>query len=104
MADEKHETYFGNATESILNEAVKPVKKADAKKVDEEIKEGYNRVMEKIKEIRQGYFTAVTTGSRSGSGKIVYQYFDTLKLIYRWSPSIDPLPLHLELIMRVFGI
>ena len=29
------------------------------------------RVKEKVKEIRQSFFQAVTTGSRSGSGKLV---------------------------------
>ena len=35
------------------------------------IKKGYDRVKEKIKNIRQDYRTAVNKGSRSGSGKIV---------------------------------
>ena len=34
----------------------------------EGIKKGYNKVLEKIKDIRQCFSTAVTTGSRSGSG------------------------------------
>ena len=32
------------------------------------------RVKEKVKEIRQSFFQAVTTGSRSGSGKLVSQF------------------------------
>ena len=50
--DEKRETYFGNATESILNEGMTPEERADAKKVNQEIKKAYNRLMEKIIEIR----------------------------------------------------
>ena len=39
---------------------------------NENIKKGYGRVKEKVKEIRQSFSQAVTTGSRSGSGKIVF--------------------------------
>ena len=37
-----------------------------------------NRVMEKIKEIRQKFSKAVTSGSRSGSGKLVFEHYDQL--------------------------
>ena len=41
-------------------------------KIDKElIKKGYSRVQEKLKEIRKNLANAVTTGSRSGSRKIV---------------------------------
>ncbi|KAJ7369725.1 hypothetical protein OS493_036884 [Desmophyllum pertusum] len=46
------------------------------------IKKGYNRIQEKLKEIRQNFANAVTTGSRSGSGKIVLEFFDQLKQIW----------------------
>ena len=55
------------------------------------IKRGYNRVLEKIKDIRQKFSTAVTTGCRSGSGKIVLEHFDTLVLIWGGSPAAEPL-------------
>ena len=61
----KHETHFGNEREIIVNEDMTPEGMADGKKINQEIKKGYNRVMEKIKEIRQGYSTDITTGSRS---------------------------------------
>ena len=37
-----------------------------------------NRIIEKVKDIRQSFSKAVTTGTRSGSGKIVYEFFDKL--------------------------
>ena len=55
------------------------------------IKKGYTRVQEKLKEIRQNFANAVTTGSRSGSGKIVLEFFDQLKKIWGGSPSTEPL-------------
>ena len=48
-----------------------PEQKSEAKKVNGLIKKGHNRVPEKIKEARQDFQKAKTTGSRSGSGKIV---------------------------------
>ena len=55
------------------------------------IKKGYNRVQEKLKEIRQSFSKAVTTGSRSGSGKIVLEHFDQLVRIWGGSPATEPL-------------
>ena len=43
---------------------------------------GQNRVMERLKEIRQNFSKALVSGSRSGSGKIVYEFYD--KLITLW--------------------
>lgn len=40
------------------------------------IKKGYARIKETVKEIRQSFFQAVTTGKRSGSGKIVFEHYD----------------------------
>ena len=37
-----------------------------------------NRIIEKVKDIRQSFSKAVTTGTRSGSGKIVFEFFDKL--------------------------
>ena len=39
------------------------------------IKKGYSRVMEKIEELRQKFSNAVKTGSRSGSGKLVMEFY-----------------------------
>ena len=39
---------------------------------------GRNRIIEKVKDIRQNILKAVTIATRSGSGKIVYQFFDKL--------------------------
>ena len=56
------------------------------------IKRGYNRIHEKLKEIQKQFSDAVTTGSKSGSGKIVLEFFDQLTLIWGGSPSTNPLP------------
>ena len=42
------------------------------KEENELIKRGYLRVKEKVKDIRQSFSQAVTTGSRSRSGKLVF--------------------------------
>ena len=57
----------------------------------EAIKKGYNRVLEKIKDIRQRFSTAVTTGSISGSGKIILEYFDKLVLVWGGSVAVESL-------------
>ena len=46
------------------------------------IRKGKERVREKIKGIRQDFSKAVVKGSRSGSGKIVYEHWDTLISIW----------------------
>ena len=47
--------------------------------------------MEKIKELRQKFSHAVTTGSRSGPGKLVMEFYDVMVKIWRGSPSTEPL-------------
>ncbi|XP_057291461.1 uncharacterized protein LOC130614081 [Hydractinia symbiolongicarpus] len=54
------------------------------------IKKGYNRVMERTKKIRQAFSSAVLSGSRSGSGKLIVEY-DELVSIYGGSTSTQPL-------------
>ena len=55
------------------------------------IKRGYSRVAEKIKKIRQNFSSAVISGRRSGSGKVVMEHYDELVGIYGGSPSTGPL-------------
>ena len=55
---------------------------------EKQIKEGYNRVKTKVKELRRGYKNAVDTGRRSGSGRLVHDHFDQLQEIY---PSVRAL-------------
>ena len=45
------------------------------------IKMGYQRVLEKIDDIEQNFSNAVTMGSRSGIGKIIFKYFHSLSKI-----------------------
>ena len=55
------------------------------------VKKGYQRVQEKLKEIRQNFSVAVTSGRRSGSGKVVMDFYDQLVQIWGGSPSTEPL-------------
>lgn len=56
------------------------------------VKKGYSRVMEKVKDIRQRFSKAITSGRRSGSGKIVLEFYDELVKIWGGSPATEPLP------------
>ena len=55
------------------------------------IAKGTKRVMEKVKEIRQAFSKAVISGKRSGSGKIVFEFYD--KLVQLWGGSANVTPL-----------
>ena len=51
------------------------------KRIEEEkqkIKLGYQRVKEKVKNVRQDYRNAVNKGTRSGRGKVVQDNYDLL--------------------------
>ena len=62
----------------------------------EHIKLGYNRVMEKTKELRQKFTQAVTNGTRSGSGKLVAEFYDDLIKIWGGTGSTESLPFGVE--------
>ena len=62
---------------------------------NEQITKGSNRIVEKVKEIRQSFSRAVTSGTRSVSGKIVYEFYD--RLIGIWGGSANTAP-------RSFGV
>lgn len=91
----KHEpTYFGPPEITATLEGDGESEEDIDKRLQREkplIKKGYTRIQEKIKDIRQNFATAVTTGSRSGSGKIVMEHYEQLKLIWGGSPSTEPL-------------
>ena len=52
------------------------------------IKNGYQKIKQKIKDLRQDYKNAVTVGRRSGSGKLVEDNWDILKNIWGGSPAV----------------
>ena len=56
------------------------------------INKGYNRVVEKVKEVRQNFSKAVVQGTRSGCGKFVYEFYDKLITIWGGSANTEPLP------------
>ena len=70
------------------------LKKIDVQK--KQIRVGYNRVMEKVKELRQGFSNAVTAGSRSGSRKLVLEFYDLMVQIWGGAPSTEPLPFGIQ--------
>ena len=53
------------------------------------IKQGYLRIKEKIKNVRQDYRNAVVQCRRSGSGKFVHDYWDLLKELWGGSPTTN---------------
>ena len=53
------------------------------------IKQGYLRIKEKIKNVRQDYRNAIVQGRRSGSGKFVDDYWDLLKELWGGSPATN---------------
>ena len=52
------------------------------------IKIGYQRIKQKIKDLRQDYRNAMTVGRRSRSGKLVENNWDILKNIWGRSPAV----------------
>ena len=66
--------------------------KSQHKKEAEMISKGRSRIVEKVKDIRQKFSKAVTSGTRSGSGKIVFQFYDKLIKIWGGSANTEPLP------------
>ena len=75
-----------------LSKEEKAKAKLLTKKGKEPIDKGTKRIMEKVKEIRQNFAKAVVAGSRSGSGKIVYEFYNKLILIWGGSANTKPLP------------
>ena len=51
------------------------------------IRNGYERIKTKSKEIRQNYQKAASEGRRSGNGKIVCDNWEELKAVYGGSPA-----------------
>ena len=85
--------FFG--VESMDKIDFKGKSEVEIKKMKQEIKDGmkrgHDRVLEKTKEIRKKFSTAVIAGTRSGSGKFVYENYDILVQIYGGSASAQPL-------------
>ena len=81
LYDKEDELYFGPLIVDVTRE----------KESKEAIKKGSKRIQEKVKEIRQNFSKAVVSGSRSGSGKIVYEYYDKLISLWGGSANIEPL-------------
>ena len=74
-----------------LSEKERVIKNIEFKKQSKLWSRGKSRVMEKIKEIRQKFSKAVISGSRSGSGKLVFEHYDLLVSIWGGSANVEPL-------------
>ena len=97
------ETLFGRVSLSAPTGPIEDRSKEDKKKFlakqkeeNSQIQKGHQRIQEKVKEIRQNFSKAVTTGKRSGSGKLIYEFYD--ELVYIFGENIrqqNPLPMAL---------
>lgn len=81
LAERYHDTevsFFGPKDLDTVDEDDREncIKKIEVQK--RQIRKGYGRVMEKVKELRQGFSSAVTAGTRSGSGKLVMEFYDLI--------------------------
>eukprot|EP00794_Sanderia_malayensis_P014422 gene14422-biopygen11518 len=74
-----------------LNEKEKKVYYHKVKEDADLIKKGYSRIQEKVKEIRQNFSRAVVSGRRSGSGKLVFEFYDELVKIWGGTSAVEPL-------------
>jgi hypothetical protein len=80
-------------SDALLTEEQKREKVKLKKQQDEDkkfIKRGYQRIHEKLKDIRQNFSIAITSGRRSGSGKVVLEFYDELVQIWGGSPATEP--------------
>ena len=55
------------------------------------IKKGFSRIKRKIEDMRQNVSQAVTNGRRCGSGKIVFEHYDELAVIWGGPAATKPL-------------
>ena len=78
-------------TSAEMSNEERDTQKKRQKMDQEHIKKGYARIKEKVKDIRQSFSNAVTTGRRSGSGKIVFEHYDRLVSLWGGSAGTEPL-------------
>ncbi|XP_066928364.1 DNA ligase 1-like [Clytia hemisphaerica] len=86
---------FGPFEREVLPKDLTPEQMKDAKaridKEKKEIKLGYDRSKQKVRDVRQDYRKAITEGRRSGSGRLIEVNWETLKLIWGGSPATNTL-------------
>jgi hypothetical protein len=91
---ESHPDYFG--IPNINEVSIQEEDEADRKKIVAEhlagVSKGYKRVQAKIKVIRQNFSKAVSSGTKSGSGKVVIEHYDRLIQIYGGCAATEALP------------
>lgn len=62
------------------------------RRTEKQIRLGYNQVQNKIEELSENFCQVITTGTRSGSGKMLMQFYDLMVQIWGGSPATEPLP------------
>ena len=85
------EELFGPYSLIVIQEnSSKEEKKAynDKKKL---VTRRYQRVREKIKDLRQGFSKVILSGTRGGSDELVYDNYDRLKQLWGGCPNTQPL-------------
>ena len=59
---------------------------------EKQIKDGYNRMRSEVNELRRGYKKTADFCWRSGSGRIIAGYFNTLRETWGGGPAVTLLP------------
>ena len=70
--------------------------KAKLKIEQKQISQGYSRILEKVKSVRQGFSRAIISGTRSGSGRLICDQYEMLKSIWGGSANTEPLKTGIE--------
>ena len=91
--DTTNKVFFGPVQVEVGEYEDENEKKIFVKNELKKIDIGYKRVQNKIKDLRQGYSKAVLVGRRSGSGKLVCEFYNELTLIWAGAPNTQPLPM-----------
>ncbi len=96
---EDDQAFFGPVEISISEVPLQELSKEEQEEFKKQrkhendlITKGHTCIHQKLKEIRQNFARAVTSGTRSGCGKIVIEFYDDLVLIWGGSPSTEQLP------------
>ena len=85
------EDLFGSPLLNSLTDDVSKEEKQLFKQQKKDISRGYQQILEKIKDLRQGFSKAILNGTCSGSGKIAYEHFDRLKPLWGGCRNTKPL-------------
>lgn len=84
--------YFGPVEVMTVNEDLRTEDKIILERVVQgdrkNIKIGYGRIRERVKQIRCNFKKSMVEGTRSGSGKMIIQNWDSLVMVWGGCPSV----------------